>query len=104
MPNRLKIDLDLGDKRRWSQSSPLKATLDAQWLSGATAADLRAAVEVRFSPTPTHFTRNTDFIFDDPARRFNGAPIVLFDDKLDAQRSRRGSRRTSTCRATCRAC
>jgi uncharacterized protein YfaS (alpha-2-macroglobulin family) len=84
MPNRLKIDLDLGPKDV-VESRPLKATLDAQWLSGAIANGLRAAVEVRFSAAPTHFTRNTDFIFDDPARTFEGAPIVLFDQKLDAQ-------------------
>ena len=84
MPNRLKIDLDLGAKDV-VESRPLKATLDAQWLSGAIANGLRAAVEVRFSPTPTRFTRNTDFTFDDPARSFEGAPIVLFDQKLDEQ-------------------
>ena len=84
MPNRLKVDLDLGASDV-VESRPLKATLDAQWLSGAIAGGLRAAVEVRFSPTPTRFTRNTDFVFDDPARSFEGAPIVLFDEKLDAQ-------------------
>jgi len=84
MPNRLKIDLDLGPKDV-VESRPLKANIDAQWLSGAIASGLRAAVEVRFSPAPTRFTRNTDFIFDDPARTFEGAPIVLFDEKLDAQ-------------------
>jgi hypothetical protein len=42
MPNRLKIELDLGEKSV-VESSPLKGTVNAQWLSGATAAGLRAA-------------------------------------------------------------
>ncbi|HEU4781009.1 MAG TPA: MG2 domain-containing protein, partial [Steroidobacteraceae bacterium] len=83
MPNRLKIELDLGDKAV-IESSPLEGTISAQWLSGATAAGLRAAIEVRLSSAPTRFTRNTDYVFDDPARSFAGAPITVFDGELDA--------------------
>ena len=83
MPNRLKIELDLGEKPV-IESSPLKGALNAQWLSGATAASLRAAVEVRLSSAPTRFTRNADYVFDDPARSFQGAPITVFDGELDA--------------------
>ena len=71
MPNRLKIELDLGEKPV-IESSPLKGTVNAQWLSGATAASLRAAIEVRLSSAPTRFTRNADYVFDDPARSFSG--------------------------------
>jgi hypothetical protein len=66
-----------GRQRVAFESRPLKATLDAQWLSGAIAAEICAAVEVRFSPRPTRFTRNTDFMFDDPARSFMGADRAL---------------------------
>jgi uncharacterized protein YfaS (alpha-2-macroglobulin family) len=45
---------------------------------------LRAAVEVRLSSAPTRFTRNADYVFDDPARSFQGAPITVFDGELDA--------------------
>jgi uncharacterized protein YfaS (alpha-2-macroglobulin family) len=83
MPNRLKIDLDLGAKAV-VESSPLRGSVSAQWLSGATAASLRAAIEVRLSSAPTRFTRNADFVFDDPARSFSGAPITVFDGELDA--------------------
>jgi len=82
MPNRLKIDLDLGEQKVL-ESTPLRGAINAQWLSGATAAALRAAIEVRLSPAPTSFTRNADYVFDDPARSFNGAPITLFDGQLD---------------------
>jgi uncharacterized protein YfaS (alpha-2-macroglobulin family) len=83
MPNRLKIELDLGDDAV-IESTPLEGQINAQWLSGATAANLRANVEVRLSPAPTKFTRNADFIFDDPARSFSGEPITVFDENLDA--------------------
>ncbi len=82
MPNRLKIDLDLG-AGDVLESNPLKAGLSAQWLSGATAANLRGAIELTLKPTTTRFTRNTDFIFDDPARSFSGQPLNLFDGELD---------------------
>ncbi|HEV7608850.1 MAG TPA: MG2 domain-containing protein [Steroidobacteraceae bacterium] len=86
MPNRLKIDLDLGSKDVL-ESTPLRGGIRSQWLSGATAASLRAAIEVRLTPAPTHFTRNADYVFDDPARSFDGAPIALFDGELDANGS-----------------
>src|SRR4029434_2361884 len=82
MPNRLKIDLDLGDQQVIA-SSPVKGTLSAQWLSGATAANLKAKIEVRLSPIATRFTRNADFVFDDPARSFSGSPGE-FEEQLDA--------------------
>jgi len=84
MPNRLKIELDLGEKPV-VESSPLKGVLTSQWLSGATAAGLRANIEVRMYPAPTSFTRFKDYAFDDPARTFDRAPITLFDDELDLE-------------------
>jgi uncharacterized protein YfaS (alpha-2-macroglobulin family) len=83
MPNRLKVELELGDKPVLA-TTPLRGAINAQWLSGATAANLRAALEVRLSPAATQFTRNADFVFDDPARSFSGSPLILFDAKLDA--------------------
>jgi uncharacterized protein YfaS (alpha-2-macroglobulin family) len=82
MPNRLKIELDLGDKDVMA-SSPMKGAIDSQWLSGATAAGLRANLEVRLSPSATSFPRFKDYTFDDPARSFEGAPITVFDGALD---------------------
>lgn len=87
MPNRLKIELDFDEPPGGSEvlaSSPLRARLSSQWLSGATAANLRANVEVRLSPGATRFKNFKDYIFDDPARGFSGAPITVFDGELDA--------------------
>jgi alpha-2-macroglobulin len=82
MPNRLKIELDLGDKAV-VESSPLKGTVSSQWLSGATASGLRANVEVRLSPAPTYFPNFKDHVFDDPARSYTSEPVTVFDEALD---------------------
>ena len=50
MPNRLKIELDLGEQAGHRKLAARRARSTAQWLSGATAANLRANVEVRLSP------------------------------------------------------
>jgi uncharacterized protein YfaS (alpha-2-macroglobulin family) len=84
MPNRLKIELDLGEKPV-VESSPLKGTVTSQWLSGATAAGLRAHIEVRLAPAATAFTRFQDYVFDDPARTFSNDPITVYDDTLDTE-------------------
>ncbi|HEX6637180.1 MAG TPA: MG2 domain-containing protein [Steroidobacteraceae bacterium] len=85
MPNRLKIELDFDQQKEASvlASSPLRARLSSQWLSGATAAHLRANVEVRLSAGATRFKTFGDYVFDDPARGFNAAPITVFEGELD---------------------
>lgn len=84
MPNRLKIDLDF-DKKTLAAGRPLRGTLAAQWLSGASAAGLKADIKLRLTPTPTRFERFTDYRFDDPAREFNSVPEDIFEDTLDDQ-------------------
>lgn len=83
MPNRLKIDLDVG-KGKLSGSTPLRGKLSAQWLTGATAAGLKAEVKMRLVKAPTRFDRNADFVFDDPAREFAVEPETIFEGTLDA--------------------
>jgi uncharacterized protein YfaS (alpha-2-macroglobulin family) len=96
MPNRLKIDLAFDETKGDNDvlaSTPLRADLSAQWLSGATAANLRANIEVRLSPGATRFKTFTDYVFDDPARGFNGAPITMFDGDLDGEGNARVEKR-----------
>ncbi len=85
MPNRLKVDLDFGREVLTRSEMPLQGKLFAQWLSGATASSLEADVSIRLRTTPTRFSRNTDFVFDDPVREFQGEPETLFEGKLDGQ-------------------
>lgn len=83
MPNRLKVDLDLGGGELLRGGVPYEATLFGQWLSGAVARNLDADVEVTFRPAPTAFTRFSGFTFDDPAREYAGEPVKVFDGSLD---------------------
>ncbi len=82
MPNRLKVALDLGSARLRA-GKPIAGTVSSQWLSGATAAGLKADVNVRLVPTATAFSSFSDFNFDDPARRFAAEPIPVFEGTLD---------------------
>jgi uncharacterized protein YfaS (alpha-2-macroglobulin family) len=83
MPNRLKVALDLG-KQALDTNEPLHASVSAQWLSGALASGLKADVKMGLSPTPTKFTRFSDFVFDDPARVFSTKAEPVFEGVLDA--------------------
>ena len=81
MPNRLKVSLDLG---ALESDKPVHGTVVAQWLSGATAAELKADVKLALAPTPTHFGHFNDYVFDDPAREFATKSEPVFEGVLDA--------------------
>lgn len=83
MPNRLKVELDVGGGKL-AGGAPLAGKLSAQWLTGASAAGLNADVKMRLAKTTTRFERFADFAFDDPAREFALEPETIFEGKLDA--------------------
>lgn len=83
MPNRLRVDLDLGGEGLLQGGVPREATVFGQWLSGAVARNLDADVRVSFRPVATAFNRWSDFEFDDPARDYSGEPVTVFDGSLD---------------------
>ena len=83
MPNRLTVDLDLGEGELLQGGTQHEVTLFGQWLSGAIARNLDANVEVSFRPAPTAFTRFSDYVFDDPARDYADEPLTIFDGSLD---------------------
>jgi uncharacterized protein YfaS (alpha-2-macroglobulin family) len=83
MPNHLKMDLQFAGSGLRRDQLPAKGTLSAQWLTGATAAGLKADVAVKLTPVPTSFSRYGDYAFDDPTRSFSGERETVFDDRLD---------------------
>jgi len=83
MPNRLKISLDVGS-HGLTAGRPLQAALAAQWLTGATAAGLKADVKLALTASPTHFDRFADYVFDDPARELAPKSETIFEGTLDA--------------------
>lgn len=84
MPNRLKVELKFADATLGA-GKPLRGDISSQWLSGASAATLKTDVSLRLAPTTTHFTRFTDYGFDDPAREFRSEPEKIFEGALDAE-------------------
>lgn len=81
MPNRLKVEVEVG--KIINGSEPFHGKLAAQWITGASAAGLKADVELRLTKAATQFDRYSDFIFDDPAREFSAEPTTLFEGNLD---------------------
>lgn len=92
MPNRLKIDLDLG-AAGLAAGRTVAGGIAAQWLSGGSAAGLRSDVRLRLAPAPTSFTSHTDYVFDDPAREFQAEPQTVFEGELDDEGRARFSER-----------
>src|SRR6185437_10219955 len=68
----------------FESGKPLQGSVSAQWLTGATAARLKSDVKLALAPTPTHFERFADFVFDDPARQFATKSEAVFTGELDA--------------------
>lgn len=85
VPNRLKIVFDAGREVLARKDMPFDAAVTAQWLHGAPAANLNYDVAVRLSRRPTRFDRFQDYVFDDPAREFEGGTLDAAKGTLDAQ-------------------
>jgi uncharacterized protein YfaS (alpha-2-macroglobulin family) len=83
MPNRLKMELDFGGKK-YLDTTPAKAVLEAAWLYGAPAPGLKADISVTFGDKGTEFTGYTDYNFIDPSRSVSGERTVIFDGALNA--------------------
>ncbi len=80
-PNRLKIDLKTPGLIQAGSSQ--SATLQAQWLHGATARSLKAVVEADFGRSQTVFKNYEKFTFDNPAALFEPVKQKIFDGQLD---------------------
>ncbi|MCG9879404.1 MAG: MG2 domain-containing protein, partial [Bacteroidia bacterium] len=82
MPNRLKIELNfpgnsLVNNEEW------KVKLKSRWLHGANAGGLKAKVDISLNPIVTQFKRYTDFVFDNPSKKFSTESTTLFEEKLN---------------------
>ena len=83
MPNRLKLALDFGVKKLSVKNKDVSGNFDVKWLHGAIARNLKADVNVTLNTAPTAFEKYKDYVFDDPAKRFNSEAQNLFDGNLD---------------------
>ncbi len=86
MPNRLKIMLDLasgGGAGDALSNGILSGTLSSVWLHGAIASDLKASVDMSFSPAQTIFPGYSDYVFDDPVGQFFSDRESIFSGNLN---------------------
>lgn len=84
-PNRLKINVDFGSEELLAADTEAKADIEAKWLHGAPAGNLKAKVEMQFRQQSTTFPKFNDYVFDDPARKFSSEPVVVYDQALDGE-------------------
>lgn len=84
-PNRLKINLELPGKVIKAGEGNVQAKLSSAWLTGATASNLKAKVEMKLAKVNTQFKNYAQYIFNNPATDFTTSDIDLFDGTLDSQ-------------------
>ncbi|MBC7419023.1 MAG: hypothetical protein H7325_12835, partial [Pedobacter sp.] len=83
MPNRLKINFDIGNKP-YLTSGISTATLSAKWLFGADAQKLKAKVDVNLNTTETKFKGFDGYSFDNPTVSFQSQVKTIFEGSLNA--------------------
>jgi uncharacterized protein YfaS (alpha-2-macroglobulin family) len=81
-PNRLKISFDFKTDRLVRDKVP-SAMLEATWLTGAVARNLKAKVMLTLSKSVTAFINFPGYVFDNPTAGFAAENITVFDGRLD---------------------
>ncbi|MBN1558717.1 hypothetical protein JW998_00605 [candidate division KSB1 bacterium] len=92
MPNRLKITLDMENKKELF-AGDISGTLSATWLHGAAARELQAEIELDASPLHTTWPDFKDYCFDDPAITFESESQQIYKGTLDENGSAAFSKR-----------
>jgi uncharacterized protein YfaS (alpha-2-macroglobulin family) len=85
MPNRLKINFDIGTKKYMSAGFNSTANLSASWLFGATGKNLRAKVDVNLKTIQTTFKGFEGYSFDNPTVKFESQVKTVFEGTLNDQ-------------------
>ncbi|WP_368045653.1 alpha-2-macroglobulin [Mucilaginibacter sp. BT774] len=83
MPNRLKLNLSFNGASELSKGSNTDGKLEAHWLFGGIAQNLKAKVDAFLSAQKTSFKDYPDYTFDDPTLAFNTQTQTVFDGKLN---------------------
>ena len=81
-PNRLKINLDFGEKTLFS-NHPVKGKLNVKWLHGAIAGNMNARIDVNYTNRSTDFTGYDGYTFRDISKSFNPVEKVIFEGKTN---------------------
>lgn len=81
-PNRLKLNLDFGTEIL--HKGPFTGKLNARWLHGAVAGDLKADIELDLRSMKTTFKEYKEYVFDDPVKSFEADEKMIFEGELDS--------------------
>ena len=81
LPNRLKINLKTTSDKLYRGKNIIR--MEAKWLHGGVASNLKAEVTEIISAAKTKFANYEHYEFDDPARTFYPEEKVVFNGKLD---------------------
>ncbi len=84
-PNRLKVNVDFGKEELAFDDLKPEASIQANWLHGAPAKNLKCKVEMQYRQQNTTFKKYKDYEFDDPARAFSSEPVVVFNQNLNSE-------------------
>jgi alpha-2-macroglobulin len=83
MPNRLKLQVDVGDNKLICAQDKNMLAVHANWLTGAVVHNLPVNVQVSLSSDHTEFPKFKGYTFDDATLRYEAQNITVLDDKLD---------------------
>jgi alpha-2-macroglobulin len=83
-PNRLKIDLNFSQKAFYASDKTTNGQLTVNWLHGAPAQNVKARIEMQVKSEGTSFNQYKGYVFDDPTRKTNADPQVVFDGSTGA--------------------
>ncbi|MGL4293030.1 MAG: alpha-2-macroglobulin family protein, partial [Bacteroidales bacterium] len=85
-PNRMSLDLSF-ENEILKRDSLIRASLHAQWLTGATASSLNYDIYLSLVPFPTKFKGFKDYVFEDPTRKFSATDILFSKGHTNAKGS-----------------
>jgi uncharacterized protein YfaS (alpha-2-macroglobulin family) len=83
MPNRLKINFNIGNAAYLGIGGASYATLSANWLFGSPGKNLKAKVDVNLNTMKTTFKGFEEYEFDNPTVVFESQVKTLFEGKLN---------------------
>lgn len=83
MPNRLKIDLNFNGASAIGKNNTSNIALNAKWLFGANAQNLKARVDAQLYKKTTAFENFKEYVFDNPTATFSNVSKTIFDGALN---------------------
>lgn len=82
-PNRLKINLHLGEQEILSTAKPINAKLSIQWLHGAPAKNVKADIQMKLTNATSYFDKYPNYLFTNPLNKYNGEEINIYEGNVN---------------------